>query len=158
MTDEPAAIKAVFADWRTVKGRKQLQLIFEVPLEQQGLVLKMLGAPMPDRHIPVAIALLDPGKESSCGEEPSATKSRRQFLDLSMSQQAGIKANDLKFQLFMSTTDIGKQCEDAAEAIRQWCGVTTRADIVPGTIAGDRWVQLLNMYNADMQGYANETP
>jgi hypothetical protein len=53
-----AAIKATFADWRTVKGRKVLQLIFEVSLEQQGDVLSVLGAPMPDEARWCGIALL----------------------------------------------------------------------------------------------------
>jgi hypothetical protein len=58
------AIKATFADWRTVKSRKMLQLIFEVPLETQAEVLTTLGAPMPDRDIWVALARLNPMTES----------------------------------------------------------------------------------------------
>ena len=55
-------IKATFSDWRPVKGRKALQLVFEVPLEQQGEVLNMLGPPMPDVAKWCAIALLDEQK------------------------------------------------------------------------------------------------
>lgn len=54
----PAAIRAVFAEWRMVKTRKVLALIFEVPLEQQAEVLTMLGAPMPDAEIWCGIARL----------------------------------------------------------------------------------------------------
>lgn len=54
------AIRATFADWRTVKTRKALQLIFEVSLEQQAEVLAILGAPMPDVDTWVAIARLKP--------------------------------------------------------------------------------------------------
>lgn len=55
----PAAIRAVFAEWRMVKTRKVLALVFEVPLEQQGEVLTILGAPMPDAEIWCGIARLN---------------------------------------------------------------------------------------------------
>jgi hypothetical protein len=32
MTDEPAAQKATFSDFRLIKGRKQAQLILEIPI------------------------------------------------------------------------------------------------------------------------------
>lgn len=54
------AIKATFTEWRMVKTRKVLQLVLEVPLEQQGEVLTRLGPPIPDQEKWVAIALLDP--------------------------------------------------------------------------------------------------
>lgn len=54
------AIAATFSDWRTVKSRKALQLIFEVSLEQQADVLTMLGAPLPDEPKWCGIALLNP--------------------------------------------------------------------------------------------------
>lgn len=53
-----AAIRATFAEWRMVKTRKVLQLVFEVPLEQQAGVLTTLGAPMPDAEIWCGIARL----------------------------------------------------------------------------------------------------
>ena len=142
----PKVIKATFSDWRPVKGRKVLQMVFEVPLEQTNEVLSMLGAPMPDKETWVAIALLDLRKFDAQGNLPVEPKTRRPFCELPYPQQAAIKSQDLKFQLFMSDTAIGKECEDTAEAIRQWCGVTTRADIQPGTKAGERWIALLNEF------------
>ena len=53
---EMRAIRARYADWRPVKGRKVLQIVLEVPLEQQGDILTMLGAPLPDRDLWVAVA------------------------------------------------------------------------------------------------------
>lgn len=63
MTD--AAILATFADWRTVKGRKVLQLVFEVPLEDQAKVLSHLGPPMPMADIWCGIAKIEREKERS---------------------------------------------------------------------------------------------
>lgn len=55
---KPAAIRAAFAEWRMVKSRKVLQLVFELPLEQQAEVLTTLGAPMPDVETWCGIARL----------------------------------------------------------------------------------------------------
>ena len=155
----PKVIKATFSDWRPVKGRKVLQMVFEVPLEQTSEVLTMLGAPMPDAETWCAIALLDMQKFDADGNLPDEDKNyhegepvyesptpRRAFCDLPMPQQAGIKSADLRFQLFMSTLPVGKESEDAASAIRAFCGVTSRADIQTGTKAGERWLALLREF------------
>jgi hypothetical protein len=141
--DAQMVIKATFADWRPVKSRKQLQLIFEVPLENTGIVLKMLGTPMPDRETWCAIALLDKTHDAISLPytlpyiEPAP---RIAFCDLPFSQQAGIKSNDEKFQHWMIGLHSTAGC---AAAIRNHCGVESRAKILPGTEAGDRWLGLL---------------
>lgn len=45
MTDTPAVIQATFHNFKPVLGRKQLQLIFEVPIEHMQHVLAATGAP-----------------------------------------------------------------------------------------------------------------
>ena len=140
MTAPPKVIKAVFYTWRPVVGHKRLQLVFEVPLEETQEVLTMLGAPMPDREIWCAIALLAPVAPLD------ATKERRSFCDLPLPQQAGIKSEDLTFQLWISSTPIGKEAEDCASAIRAYCGVESRAQILPGTKAAARWIDLLRSF------------
>lgn len=146
--NEPAVIQATFADWRPVKGRKQLQLIFEVPLEETAIVLKMLGAPMPDKETWCAIALLEKPVSSS----KVTAKTSRAFCDLPFPQQAGIKSSDLTFTLWMSTKLDNKIPEyepiadNCAQAIREYCGVISRADILPGTLAGERWIELLREF------------
>lgn len=143
----PKAIKATFADWRPVKGRKQLQLIFEVPLETTAEVLKMLGAPMPDRETWVAIALLDMRTFDDQGNfQDPVQKHRRAFCDLPMPVQAGIRSEDLDFQLWIAKLPAGREGENAADAIRIYCGVGSRKDILPGTQAGNRWIELLRSY------------
>ncbi len=68
MTDA-RVIKATFAEWKMIKTRKVLQLVLEIPLEQQGEVLTRLGPPMPDQEKWVAVALLD-GLVASESERP----------------------------------------------------------------------------------------
>jgi single-strand DNA-binding protein len=60
---EPRVIQADYANWRPVAGRKVLQLVFEVPIEQTEQVLKMLGVPMPGESKWCAIASVDASSE-----------------------------------------------------------------------------------------------
>jgi hypothetical protein len=71
----PAAISATFSEWRMVKSRKVLQLVFELPLEKQGEVLAVLGVPLPDAESWVAIAPLNLGKEAPARDERRARAS-----------------------------------------------------------------------------------
>jgi hypothetical protein len=151
-------IKATFSDWRPVKGRKQLQLIFEVPLEETKEVLEMLGPPMPDRETWCAIARLDtdvaPPKlvdalgaagftlRESVTISGEMQKPRQNFCDLPFSQQAAMRSNDEKFAAWLGVTP----GDDCAAAIRQECFVTSRSQIRKGTPAGNNWVALLRRY------------
>jgi hypothetical protein len=137
-----SVIKATFYDWRPIKGRKQLQLIFEVPLEQTNEVLRMLGAPMPDKETWVAIALLDMAPDLY--PNGKFKTERKAFCDLPYSQQAGIKSDDPKFIDFLVAPEMAS--EGAAEAIRKYCGVDSRSKIIKGTRAGNLWLQLMREY------------
>lgn len=70
-------IQADYSNWRTVAGRKVLQLVFEVPIEQTADVMAKLGVPMPGENKWCAIALLDIGacaSESGAGRPGNAPK------------------------------------------------------------------------------------
>lgn len=114
----PKAIRARFADWRPVKGRKVLQIILETPLEQQGEVLTMLGAPLPDRDLWVAVAVLGDGKNDDYKGGPLA-------------RRAGIFCGEPAFQRWVADQTENEQGgpEAAAHYIRQRCGVTSRAQL-----------------------------
>lgn len=71
MTDRPAAIRAQFADYRTVKSRSTLQLIFEVAIEQQAEVFAALGFPLPSAPLWCAVARLNDTAGTS--DTPAAT-------------------------------------------------------------------------------------
>ena len=38
-----AAFSATYSDWRVIKGRKVVQIVFEVPLEASGHAYNVLG-------------------------------------------------------------------------------------------------------------------
>ncbi len=141
MTDA-AVIKATFSDWKTVKTRKVLQLIFEVPLEQTKLVLDTLGQPMPHEEMWVAIALLRDGG----GPEPEQPKEKRKFEDMPRSQQAGMLCQDGDFQIWLNVED--GDYEEAARIVREKCGVNSRRELDISQFAAEKWDKLVEDYRS----------
>lgn len=132
MSGAPKAIQARYADWRPVKGRKVLQITLEVPLEQQGEVLNMLGAPLPDRDLWVAVALLSDGKND-------AYKGGR------LAQEAGILCGQGAFKQW-ARDKYGS--EEPADFIRHWCGVSSRAQIDHDERAAREFREMKREYEA----------
>lgn len=57
--DNLAAIEAAYSDFKLIKGRKVVQLIFEVPLEKANEAFHVLGGmPNPTSEVWVAVARL----------------------------------------------------------------------------------------------------
>lgn len=64
MTDNPAAFSASYSDWRVVKGRKVIQIIFEIPIEAAGHAYNVLnGMPTFGAETWFAIARMQKPKE-----------------------------------------------------------------------------------------------
>lgn len=143
------AIRATFSDWRTVKSRKALQLVFEVPLEQQAEVLTMLGAPLPDEPKWCAIALLNSpaGAHSTkedarlSGDTPAGEpKQRRPWNTLSPQERAGILCGDRGFQKWVSQ-QAGWDCDeqDARDWLCTTLGIKSRAELATSEGAAQRF-------------------
>lgn len=144
--DKPAAIRGCFSDFKIIRTRKLCQIIIEVPIEQADSALAALGGvPRSDDEKWVAIARLDINAMKAPLPHP---KERREFFTLPMPNQAGIRSDDLKFQLWLGATYGGvfQNVDDCAQVIREICGVKSRKEILPGTAAGDKWVSLLREY------------
>lgn len=79
---------------------------------------------------------------------------RRSWHDMSPAQQAGILANDAKFQRYVAEIRYGTATkramneEDAAEFIRRSCSVNSRADIKPDSDEAKKWGRLVNSFRA----------
>ena len=134
----PRVLRARYADWRPVKGRKVLQLIFEVPLEQQEEALTMLGAPLPDRDMWAAIARLE---EGATIPRPAAGK---------LAQRAGILCSEGAFRRFMRATTE----DEAAAQLRQHCGVASRREFDTDPRAARVFNDLVIEYENWMRGIA----
>lgn len=167
---EPRVIRADFANWRPVAGRKVLQLILEVPIEQTADVMEKLGFPLPGESKWVAVALLDENgpvaelvdaadlksaDESRVGSNPTGAhhKERKPFASLPLSQQAAIRCGDPDFRKFLARNDkqiLMYDADMAADEVRHQCGVTTRGALndVNNASARAQWTALDAQYQS----------
>ena len=147
-----AAIRAAYSDLKLVKTRKVVQLIFEVPIEEADHAYKVLGGyPRPDAETWVGIAPIT--EEAATRAAPTADKPSRRMSDLSRAQQAGILCNDERFQAFVASYyewppgDVGDAAE-LASFVRNFCKVTSRAQLDSEPDRGKMWDQLRAEYDA----------
>jgi hypothetical protein len=114
-------IEADFATWRPVQGRKVLQLVFEVPIEQTQHVLDMLGIPQPGASKWCAIALMAPKAEGQAeGGSP-----KKAWTEYKPSQQAAILCSDSDFQRYFNAVDE----KQAAARVRVHFKVESRSEL-----------------------------
>lgn len=139
-------IKARYADWRTVKGRKVLQITLEVPLEEQADVLDMLGAPMPDRDMWVAVARLSEAQNANA------------FKGGALSKEAALLCQSGAFRrwVLLQLADEGIEgnmpdADGAAAYVREWCGVESRAMLDHVDEAGRRFREMKGEFDLWMR-------
>jgi hypothetical protein len=137
MSDEaPAAVLATYANYRRAPSRKVLQLIFEVPVEQEAEIFEKIGYPGPHGDSWFAIARTVPPQQAREPPPRPAAEVR----------DAGILCKDPEFWAFLRTRDgywtIDSEAT-AADYVRSWCGVHSRRDIRPDRESGRWWRELM---------------
>jgi hypothetical protein len=138
MTDEPAAIRATFSDFRLIKGRKQAQLVLEVPIEEADAALSVLGGiPQPHSDRWVAVARLN----GVTKPEPEP-KEKQKWDDLKLSMQAVIRCKEKAFWTFLGA----ESPEDAANVVRARCRVNSRSALNNNPEAAEKWRQIDRLY------------
>jgi hypothetical protein len=96
--------------------------------------------------VPVAIARLDLSKVN---DRPAAPR-KPVAADKRLAQQAGILCSDPVFQQFLferCAIDL-KSEELAAAFVREYCKITSRAELVPETPAAATWIDLRGQFEA----------
>lgn len=167
--NKPAAIAAQLVDVRNVAAHKCVRLTVEVPAEQAMAVIEAFGWPTGVDPVPVAIARLDlsnarlnghePASLESpveaaglCGESPDRPLKARKPVaaDKRMAQRAGILCADPVFQQFLLERGSvqSKNEPEAAEFIRQYCGIASRAELIPGEPPATVWTHLHSEFEA----------
>lgn len=144
MTDRPAAFDATFSDFKLVRSRKVVQLVFEIPLEKSKRALEVLGGmPNPAAEVWCAIARMETTEKLTSRERTDG--------DRKCVKRAGILSNDERFWIFL-TQEMnvpwlsGQSAVDrAANFIRKHCGVESRADL---TEHNERWRDLDAQFKA----------
>jgi hypothetical protein len=125
-----AAFRACYAEWKVIKTRATVQLVFELPIERADEAYQALGGmPIAAHEVWCGIARLDPSKEQHLPPHPAEAaprpapspqprpvgenKQKRPFGDMPAPQQAGMLCSDEAFQKFL--------CE---EYERYWTGIS----------------------------------
>jgi hypothetical protein len=138
-----AAFKASYSDWKLVKTRACVQIIFEVPLEKANEAYKILGGmPVAATESWFAIARL---KESSVVDDaapaspPSPSHAPAGAIPNRLTKRAGMLASDALFQKYLNECTNSVNYTGASDLsamyIRHHCNVESRKDIRPGTEA-----------------------
>lgn len=163
MTD---AIAATFVDFKNVKTRRVLQIIFEVPQHQAKAALDMLGMPDAATERWFGIAALKPETEVMQDDrrlvelstsrpdqvsQPRPDRAKRDWRDLPASQQAALRCEDAMFRAFLTEESGYGRIENAiyaAATVRNICHVDSRADLDTNHKARVIWHQLDSQYQA----------
>lgn len=139
------AFKATYSDFKLIKTRQCVQIIFEVPLSDYPAAAEVLGG-MPD-----------PAKERWFGIAPLRSdaqaelpKAKKDWRDLPPSQQAGIRCQDQAFLKFLEEErrDDLRQSGAVEDCVRAICGVKSRAALDSDHRARVIWTQLNDQYVA----------
>lgn len=150
---EAAAFAATFTDFRLIKGRKVCQVHLELPIERAEEFVRAFGIPDPSKETWVGIARLNAEPEKSVIEPGKPTQAqKRRWEDLLPAQQAGIACSDPQFRRWLKEEtswqflDGQPEDEEAAKAIRIYCGVSSRSELKPGSPSAAKWRQLYDSY------------
>jgi hypothetical protein len=175
MTDKSAAIDGDYSNFQLVQSRKVCRITVEFPIERAGEVIRLLGFPAPHSTTRCAVALLndaaplgDQGKaagdaptredgsvdvagknraDAALSSSPAAPKSPRaprKWEDMPLPEQVGLRCQETKFWRYIGAHNgIG-----AADKVRSACVVLSRKEILPGTAAGQTWMNIERDYQA----------
>lgn len=161
-----AAFRASYADWKLIKTRSVVQIVFEVPLEAADAAYQVLdGMPNFGSEHWFAIAKLSPEAKEQEPEPVSnpPAQVRRAWSQLPPSQQAAMRCNEISFQRFLQEKyrarwkilPDGTDAEKAAELVRVLCGVESRRLITAENVSAfDRWMNIDDNYRLWMQAVA----
>jgi hypothetical protein len=143
---EHCIIKADFASFRPVQGRKVLQLVLEVAIEEGDDALKKLGGmPRPGESRWCAIALLEPEAAKAEGQAEGGSP-KKSWAEYPRSQQAAILCGDPDFWRYFICASEG----DATKRLKEHFRISSRKELDDPQKHGlwDEFVALYNLYRA----------
>lgn len=159
MSEQPVAFVGAYADWKLIKTRSVIQIVLEVPVEQADRAYQVLGGmPAPGAETWCAIArLVNDSSKPSIAVDPERMQPDRPHsprkpvaADKKLAQQAGICCNDPVFWRFLTEvyTYAPASEPDAAEAVRDLCGIGSRKELIPGSPAASQWMKIESRFTA----------
>jgi hypothetical protein len=147
----------VFTDFKLVKTRNVAQVIVEVPIEAADQALATLGGlPRADQSPWVAVARLNCTSVNPPQEAEPAEKQSLKIKHWPMASQIHMRCQEPSLWIFMQRHpdfaplwgraarkhDGALASELAAEVVRLWCRVESRAAITPGSEPAERWASI----------------
>jgi hypothetical protein len=163
----PAAFRATFSDMKLVKTRQVAQLIFEIPLSDFDAAYEVLGGmpnPANERWFAVAALQVPPAEKETSTKAPHDSNpttlrpeldkapagAKRNWHDVQPAAQAGIRCAEPIFHAFLNETRKYQVStpEEAAEAVREICGVHSRVELGTKHAARMLWKQLDDQFAA----------
>jgi len=143
----PAALRGTFSDFKLIRGRKCAQIVIEVPLEQADAALQALGGlPNPADERWVAVARLNPEANQ---KKPAEQKERRRFNELPAASQIAIACQSESYREYLRFRYVAEWIigeADAGQWVKNFLGVKSKREVVPGSPAFAAWVEHYGSY------------
>jgi hypothetical protein len=134
-----AVITATWSDYRRVKSRKCIQLVFEVPMEQWPAAYKVLGEPEIETSQWFAIA-----KMNGAAEPAPAPKDHQSNL----AANAALMMQEPIFTLFMREMVPDHRSDNVDNLLKRYLGISSKAELNTDPAAAARWRNLRAEYEA----------
>jgi len=137
-----SAFKATYSDWKLVRTRQVIQIVFEVPLADADSAYEILGGmPNSSKERWFGIAAINTS---------AAPKQKKDWRDLPPSQQSGIRCDDPLFAHFLKEQrpDDWHEAQDPAACVRLICGVESRSELGTNHKARVIWHQIDEQFQA----------
>jgi hypothetical protein len=160
--NKPAAIAGSYYNLRPIVGRKVCQVIIEIPIEKMAEFIEAFGSPCEEVWIAMARLnlkeVMPPAPTNqhtdtsprSQEAAPQTGGARKPFNSLPLPQQAALLCNDPVFRAFLNE-EFAYDCEtenDAAEAVRELCEVTSRSELNHDAMAGKVFIRYREQFQA----------
>jgi hypothetical protein len=156
-----SAIRGRFASYRSVPSRDCIQVVIEFNSDQQEQVFAALGYPRPGTDTWVGLARLQdpapaPVRAAFPHGEESPTPTPRASLPSHGARavrEAGMLAKDRAFWEWLlreRPADALYTENDAANFIREWCDVKSRAEFSDNAAARERFLELKACFERDV--------
>lgn len=152
------AFRGTYADWKNIRTRGVVQIVFEVPLAESDAAYEILGGmpnPAKERWFGVA-ALKSPAEEAPSnvpsGSPPSTRPdgTKRDWRSVPYPQQAGIRVNEAAFEIYLRQEHPNEWHEtgDTDACLKFICKIDSKRELATNHKAAALWHQIDSFYSA----------
>lgn len=142
------AFKATYSDWKLIKTRGVIQVVFEVPLHDEQAALDVLGGmPKPEKERWFGIAPLSPVARP---QPDNPVGAKRDWRSMPASQQAGIRVSEPAFAAYLREEhpDEWHETGDADGCLKLILQITSKTELATNQKRLVLWRQMDDAYQA----------